>query len=267
MRSARLLAASVALVSLGSGCLPHFVRSDAARSPTATPGSVSVGEALGTGAADGGDPSGTDDPMRLGILRLTLVNPDGHAPDGASVRIRGPEDEDTATDAEGRVDFRGPPGEYTIQVPLGCSETVQILAARSGRFGLVAGRTATGRIEVPWRHRFAPAPPIYSSVGPYWPVGEEVAVRFRLADRCGTNEPPAPNRPFPTWGFETNDRVELTREPRLRSDADGRAFVHVSCTDPGPAELVAVDAGNPSDRLDLVAADSGLGGSPSCGND
>lgn len=266
MRHPQLPAASLVFLVLAGGCGPDFVRSGAQPPPTPKPPPVAVGQGLRGGTR--ADPDAADETAAngpLGRFVLTLVDENGHNPSGIPLRIRGPRNADLESGLDGRLEFRAPPGTYEVEIPLGCTEDLEILAATGGRFGIVAGDTGRAEIGVRWRHRFGPSPPVFSSRGPHWPVGEEIEVRFGIVDRCRRDTPPAPGRPFPTYAFETNDRVELTRDPHMRSDGDGHAFVHVACTAVGTARLVVYDTENPLDRLDLIAADYGLGGSPSCG--
>lgn len=258
--------AAVALLLLVGGCTPDFVRSGSRPSASPTPQSVTVGQGLrptGPGVSKGSvDEEGES--RDTGSFFLTVVDANDRNPEGIPLHIRGPRDADVESGPEGGVEFRGPPGTYGVEVAIGCTDELQILSATSGRFGIVPGTTGRAEIGVRWRHRFAPSPPVYSSIGPYWPIGEEVEVRYGVVDRC-RSDGPAPDRPFPTWTFETNEHLDLTREPVLRSDHEGRAYVHVACDAPGRAELVVRDTENPPDRLDLVAAHHGFGGTPSCG--
>lgn len=257
---------TVALLLLVGGCTPDFVRSGDRPSPSPTPRPVTVGRGLRPAEPGMSGPAvgEEDDDRDIGTFLLTVVDANDGNPEGIPLRIRGPRDADVESGPGGRVEFRGPPGTYGVEIALGCTGALEILSATSGRFGIVAGATGRAELGVRWRHRFAPSPPVYSSIGPYWPIGDEVEVRYGLVDRCRADAP-APDQPFPTWSFETNERLDLAREPVMRSDHEGHAYVHVACDTSGPAELVVYDTENPPDRLDLVASDYGFGGAPSCG--
>lgn len=256
---------TVTLLLLVGGCVPDFVRSDSRPSPSPTPQPVAVGQGLQpTEPSKSGRVVGQQDEASVGIFILTVVDTNDGNPEGIPLRIRGPRDADVESGPDGRVEFRGPPGTHEVEVVLGCTDELDILSATSGRFGIVAGSTGRAELGVRWRRRFAPSPPVYSSQAPYWPIGDEVEVRYGLVDRC-RSDAPAPDRPFPTWAFETNEHLALAREPVMRSDHEGHAYVHVACDTSGRAELVIHDTENPPDRLDLVASDYGLGGAPSCG--
>lgn len=193
-----------------------------------------------------------------GRFVISVVGSLGEPVAGAPVGVRGPEAFSLATDEEGTAGFAGPPGEYTVRIPAGCSGDIHVLRGGGGRAGVAPGKTGRATIEIERQRRIGPAPPVFSSRVPDWPVGEGVRVRFDVVDRCtGTR---APRADLGTVGVVTGDILALTEEPPARADPDGYGWLDLICLEEGVIALKVVDETNPTDRLDLGAH---LGG-PAC---
>jgi hypothetical protein len=166
------------------------------------------------------------------------------------VEITGPKSAVLTSDAQGHVLVEGPPGYYTFKVPVRCGDDVQTRAGGTGRFGIAEGQSGQGEVRVEWQHRFAPTGPVYPSIGPNWPVGEDVRIRFSVYDRC--KDSTSPNRGLPTYAVSPGANIRVVTPPAERSDANGYNFVTVRCARAGDAELIIADRTNPSDVLDLA---------------
>lgn len=203
-------------------------------------------------------------PPTTGTYRIRLVTIEGGPAAGVPVAIDGPLSFHALSDRDGLVLVDGPAGDYALAIDEGCTGTLRIVRAYTARFGIAAGQTGEVDVVVRFVQRFAPDAPIGSSLGPYWPPGDEVTVTFTVVDRCRGGEPPAPNRPFPTWRVRTNGNVRVVRGPRFRSDDRGRDTITVTCVEEGVASVVLFDRAVPNDDLDLVEADNSFGRKPSC---
>lgn len=266
---ARTMALIAGLLLLASACRGTLVRSGSPPTPAPTR-TVDVGSRVALDEEAGDDQVGQDDgPGDVAAgpgegFVLVLIDQNGNHPAGIPVAVDGPKTATITSDDRGRVTVDGPPGFYTFKVPVRCYERLDVRAGGSGRFGIAEGQHAEAEVEVIWRHRHGPAPPVFSSIGPYWPIGETVRLRYDVVDHC-RNDFRATETMLETYAFEHSGNLELVGEPDMRSDTNGYAWVEIRCTEPGPASLVLVDAKNPEDKLDLIEADNQSVQRPRCG--
>lgn len=170
-----------------------------------------------------------------------------------------------STDSKGQIRVNLDPGDYSIRVMTGCNDALQILNGTAGRAGVALGLTTTAKLSVSWHHRRAPAPPVFSSVTPYWPIGEEVDVRFDVVDRCADLQR-VPRASFSTHVLEVNENLRFTRPVNRVADDSGYGYAHVACIREGQTHLLSKAPDDPSDTIDLLDYDSSSGFRSSCKN-
>lgn len=165
-----------------------------------------------------------------------------------------------SSDASGRVRFRGPEGQYTFQVPAGCTDRLIVLQGGGGNGYLVAGQEGRGEIEIKWQHRIAPGKYTASSVIGDWPVGRDIDLRYNVDDRCENDR--GISKDFSTFRVEPSPTIEVVGTPSFASDSGGFAYMRVRCKASGAAAVVLFDSKNPPDRMDLL--DYIFEGRPAC---
>lgn len=259
--SVRARAAALAMTALAlAGC--SVSRRDA-RSVAATPepADVAVGEGLESTLPTAAP--GVSAPAGSSAIVITLRDQNGAHPEGIPVKVTGPVQSTLVSDAKGQVRVEGPAGEYTIKVQEGCADTTYIEYAGGVTATVAQGQVRTGELAVQWQRRFAPRVPVSSDIGPAWPVGRTIEVRFDVVDRCYDDR--ARRTAFPGWRYVPGPNVRIVEPVREVSDDAGRGTIKISCLRAGEAKLVVDDPRNPKDSLDLVAADNSWGTvRPSC---
>lgn len=199
-----------------------------------------------------------------GSLIIEVVDQNLMGAPGIPVQITGAVSISKKSDPEGKVHLSGPAGYYNFKIDAGCTADIQILSSASGRGGIAEGQTGKGKMQIEWRHRYRPWHPSFSSLTPFWPVGESVNVGFYVADRCDEMER-VPGARFPTFAFVPSSNLQIDGNPSLEADGQGHGYVRVRCISPGRVTLLAVDKANPSDdRLDLLDEDISSGSRPEC---
>ncbi|HVL82153.1 MAG TPA: hypothetical protein VM840_11255, partial [Actinomycetota bacterium] len=259
-------ALAVALTAVAvSGCTGL-----ARRAPTPEPGSNEVGSGVevpvDATAEPVVEPEATEPPPAAEpepAFVITLVDQNGRNPSGVPVVVDGPAPQTATSDDRGRVRVAGPVGDYRFQVRVGCTDSILVTYGASGNGRIVPGRVTEGTMRADWQHRHAPIPPVFSSTGPGWPVGQTVDLRFGVGDRCRDGDR-APRAAFGTFRLQPGANLSVVGEPVLRADDGGYATVRISCTRAGPAELALIDSRNPADTFDLVANERSFGSRPSC---
>lgn len=233
----------------------------APRSTAATMAPGSGGDAEG-GA--GGDKGGFD---------LTVVGRNGKPRAGITATVSGPASLQLTSGSDGHLRFQGAPGRYEVRIEATCGPVLEVRGGATGKVGVAADQTATGTLQIDWRHRYAPGPPVsYSdaanpgataSRGGRWPVGTPYVAKFAVLDRCTGK--PAPGARFPTYWFSSQSEVKVQPQSDPIADSEGNGFVRLSCTAPvSDIELVSSDAEAPTDRLDLFDRASLDDSAPSC---
>lgn len=196
------------------------------------------------------------------LLVVQLTDRTGRHPAQIPVRVTGPVDAVQYSDAHGNLTFFTP-GRYTFAVVQGCAPAVQVFTGGQASGAAAAGQSQHGTLDVDWRHRFSPSPPVFSNPSPPWPVGQDVSVQFNVIDRC-TNRF-VPNASYPTFTFVTSPNLRVSKKPTLKSNAKSQGFVTVSCLKPGPVTLGTYDTANPKDSFNMARESSDYS-PPRCGS-
>lgn len=252
---------------------PDFVRHGTTPAPTATPGTANVGSkvsippdvtpgpmATSTSAGQPGQASAKPSDT---AFELTIVDSHQRNPARIPVQYSGAATGRVLSDAKGHARITGPAGDYSFQVPVGCTDDILVTFGASGRGRIVEGQVTTGQLRADWVHRFAPGPPVFASMGPDWYIGEAVTLRVSIGDRCNDGAK-ASNAAFPTYSYRPGPMLKVDGAPALKANADGYAEVRVVCTAKGAAQMTAVDTTNESDSIEIAAAESTFGARPNC---
>ncbi|HVE93194.1 MAG TPA: hypothetical protein VNE62_12985 [Actinomycetota bacterium] len=194
---------------------------------------------------------------------ITLVDQHGRHPRSIPALAEGPTRQALSSDAQGRLVVRGPAGDYDVRVQAGCFDTLVVTYGESGRGRIVDGQTVAGSLDVEWKHRYAPGGPVFSSLGPNWPVGRVVELQFQVQDDCD-KDVRAPDKDISTFRFLPGPNLRVDGQPSLRADSRGFSTIRVVCTAEGEAELTAVDSDNPDDKVELVSQDLTFPERPRC---
>ena len=248
-----------------TGCSSSFIRQGAAPpSPSPRPSSSPYKYGLefeDPKAAGAPVASGTDVTEGAGSpaarLVITLVDQNKLHPSDIPANLTGVIKGVYKSDKDGKLSFKAKAGQYTLQVIAGCSGPVIVDYGGGGSGHLVAGQTASGTIQVSWRHTIAPGEAAFPSQGPVWPVGETIDITYDVIDRCANDK--ASNATFPTWQFKTSSNLELVGTPLLQSDGRSQSLVKVRCRAPGTPTLIALDSKNPTDEIDVIKVIVGEG--------
>ncbi len=243
------VAGIVVLVLCASACTSKLVRTDATPRPIAT---RSVGSALGNiGSSEPAETNdlgrATDAPTRF---VLTVTDRNGIHPPGIPVQITGTLTATRLTDANGKVTITEP-GVYRFTVATGCGANTQVFLGVTASAGVASGKPSSGVLNIDWRHRFVPAPPVFSTPGPPWPVAGSVTLQYSVIDRCANDfAPNADVSTFQVAGASSN--LKVTKPPTPKSDSKHQAFMTVTCLGKGDVALRLVDRYNPKDVFDVI---------------
>jgi hypothetical protein len=250
----RLLAIGLAAL-LAAACSDSLVRRSAA---TATPSPTT---SAGIDTTERDPPSMEPSAPVAPLFVLQLEDQNGGHPAGIPVRITGTYMRTVLSNGRGKIEI-DEPGRYRADIPVGCHGDVFVLRGGGATFGAAEGQTQRGVLEVSWKHRIAPAPPVSADDDGDWTVGRRVEITFAVSDRC--SEDRVPNGEFGTFGFDTSANVEPVEAAVLRADDRGNGHLVVRCTAPGDIDVVARDRANPSDVVELLEYVTGYSGVPRC---
>jgi hypothetical protein len=251
----------IVFVLVASACSGKFVRTDTTPPPVTT---KSVGSAFRndlTKNSPAPSVTGSARPTGGSLFVLTVTDKHGIHPPGIPVKITGPVNGTRLTDGAGRITLTKP-GVYRFAIATGCQGNVQIFGGASGTAGVTADQPSGGELRIDWRHRYVPAPPVFSDPSPPWPIGGNVNVRFAVIDRC-VNEF-APNASIATFVLKVSTNLRPVAQPEPASDARHQDDVTVECLYKGDVSLTLYDRYNPSDSFDLAREESDFD-QPRCG--
>jgi hypothetical protein len=246
----RLVGVGIGLVLLASACSGRFVRSNTTPAPLTT---KSVGTAFANDLTkQSAQPSATKGAKAAPggpLFVLTVTDKHGIHPPGIPVQITGAFTGTRVTDNNGQITLTTP-GVYTFKVATGCQGNLQIFGGASGTAGVTNNQPSSGELRIDWRHRYVPAPPVFSSPGPPWPIGGNTIMQFAVLDRCANDF--APNASIATFVLKTSTNLREVSGPRPTSDAKHQDSVTVECLYKGDVSMVLYDRYNPSDSFDLA---------------
>lgn len=241
-RSVLALAAVVAL--LGAGCARQRVSSVFDVDPTGDVNYDPGKDAVPT------PPKGST--RQVGFLEITVSDQNGLGRTGITVRYAGlPRQGKVVTGDGGFVRIAVPPGDYGLEIRLGCVGRYQIFdATRNARAGVALGKTTKAPMLVTVRPRYDFVSPTTWSPEPPWGPNKTITYLYSVYDQC--KEKDAANLAFDWMQYRPGPIVRLVGTNVMRSDGESFARVHFRCVGSGDPTLFIVNRDDPSENKDLL---------------